>query len=111
MREFTEPDVTEAREVLIPEVDRIVAGLPRCQFSTKRFIDVLLEDADAESAYEAALGTLGSDERLAKMALHGQVISVALRNNSALTFAEFVRDDPDHVDPYSHSSWWRKENA
>ena len=111
MREFSEPDVTEAREVLIPEVDRVVAGLPKCQFSTKRFIDVLLEDLDAEAAYEAALGTLGNDERLAKMALHGQVISVALRNNSALKFAGFVRDDPEHVDPHSHSSWWRKENA
>ncbi|MDP6184667.1 MAG: hypothetical protein QF609_12705 [Gammaproteobacteria bacterium] len=111
MREFSEPDVTEAREVLIPEVDRIVAGLPRCQFSTKRFIEVLLEDPDADAAYEAALGTLGKEERLAKMALHGQVISVALRNNSALKFAGFVRDDPENTDPHSHSSWWRKENA
>lgn len=111
MREFTEPDVSEAREVLIPEVDRIVAGLPRCQFSTKRFIEVLMEDLDGEAAYEAALETLGNDERLARMALHGQVISVALRNNSALKFAGFVRDNPRHTDPYSHSSWWRKEKA
>ncbi len=111
MREFTEPDVSEARAVLVPEVDRVVAGLPRCKFSTKRFIEVLLEDPDAEAAYEAALGTLGSEERLAKMALHGQVVSVALRNNSLLKFDGFVRDDPRHTDEYSHSSWWRKESA
>ena len=111
MREFTEPDVTEAREVLVPELDRVVAGLPRCKFSTKRFVEVLLEDLDGKAAYQAALLTLGKDESLAKMALHGQVISVALRNNASLKFAGFVRDDPDHTDPHSHSSWWHKENA
>ena len=106
-----EPDLTEAREIATSHVDRVVAGLPRCKFSTKRFIEVLLEDEEAAAAYDAALETLGSNPRVAKMALHGQVISVALRSNPLLKFGGFVRNDPQHEDPFSHSSWWRKEQA
>tara|TARA_B100001123_G_C15341188_1_gene1034997 strand:- start:7060 stop:7398 length:339 start_codon:yes stop_codon:yes gene_type:complete len=109
-RSFHEPDVTEARRIMDPVISQMVDSLPICQFSTKRFIEVMLERDEFEVAYKAALATLGDEPEMALMALHGQVISVSLRNDARLDFAGFVRDDqPDHIDPFSHSSWWRKE--
>ena len=107
---FSEPDTTEARALLDPLVADLVGQLPICQFSTRRFIEVFLQDRGRSKAYRDALATLGGDPDLGFMSLHGQVISVALRNDERLKFAGFVREsDPDHIDPFSHSSWWRKE--
>ncbi len=107
---FMEPDVSEARVILEPLIVDLISSLPVCQFSTRRFIAVLISDGGRAEAYKAALKTLGDDPDLGLMALHGQVISVALRNDQRLEFAGFVRDsDPEHVDPFCHSSWWRKE--
>ncbi len=110
MREFMEPDTGPARAILDPLIAALIGTLPVCQFSTRRFIAVFIGDPDRAEAYKAALKTLGDDPDLGLMALHGQVISVALRNDQRLNFAGFVRaDDPDHVDAFCHSSWWRKE--
>ena len=110
MHQFMEPDTGPARAILDPLVSAVIDTLPVCQFSTRRFIAVFLEDSGRADSYKAALKTLGDDPDLGLMALHGQVISVALRNDQRLKFAGFVReDDPDHIDPFCHSSWWRKE--
>ena len=110
MQPFMEPDTGPARAILDPLIRDLVGTLPVCQFSTRRFVAVFISEPGRAEAYKAALKTLGDDPDLALMALHGQVISVALRNDARLKFAGFVREDePEHVDPFCHSSWWRKE--
>ncbi|MXW28198.1 MAG: hypothetical protein F4Z80_04910 [Chloroflexi bacterium] len=110
MEAFMEPDTGPAHAILDPLIEGLIRTLPVCQFSTRRFIAVFIADPERAEAYKAALKTLGDDPDLGLMALHGQVISVALRNDRRLKFAGFVReDDPEHVDPFCHSSWWRKE--
>ena len=108
---FQEPDITRALSILEPVVTRLVAGFPVCQFSSRRFIDLLLEDEQAHEAYEEALQTFGLDGDSGLKILHGQVIAAALRRQSSLKFAGFVHGDPQNHDPHSHSAWWRKEQA
>lgn len=108
---FQEPDITHALSILEPVVARMVDGFPVCQFSTRRFIDLVLENDEANKAYEEALQTFGLDRDAGLKILHGQVIAAALRRQDALQFAGFVHGDPQNHDPHSHSAWWRKERA
>lgn len=108
---FEEPDITQALSILEPEVARLVEGFPICQFSTRRFIDLLLQDEKSREAYETAFQTFGLDRDGGLKILHGQVIAAALRRQESLLFAGFVHGDPQHIDPHSHSAWWRKERA
>ena len=75
-RSFHEPDVTEARRIMDPVISQMVDSLPICQFSTKRFIEVMLERDEFEVAYKAALATLGDEPEMALMALHGQQVAL-----------------------------------
>jgi hypothetical protein len=108
---FEEPDITQALNILEPVVARLVKSFPICQFSTRRFIDLLLEDEESREAYDAAFQTFGLDRDSGLKVLHGQVIAAALRRQNSLTFAGFVHGDSRHMDPHSHSAWWRKEHA
>ena len=108
---FQEPDITHALSILEPVVAGLVQGFPVCQFSTRRFIDLLLENDKANEAYEEALQTFGMDRDSGLKILHGQVIAAALRRQDSLQFGGFVHGDPQNHDPHSHSAWWRKERA
>ncbi|HJO05903.1 MAG TPA: hypothetical protein QGG37_01015 [Chloroflexota bacterium] len=106
---FQEPDIAEALGLIEPVVAELVEDLPACQFSTRRFIEVLLGNDEYSEAYEAALRTFELYRENGLKILHGQVIATALRHQQTLAFVGFVHGEPDHVDPYCHSAWWRKE--
>ena len=108
---FEEPDITRALNILEPVIARLVDSFPICQFSTRRFIDLLLEDEESREAYDSAFQTFGLDRDSGLKVLHGQVIAAALRRQNSLIFAGFVHGDRQHIDPHSHSAWWRKEHA
>ncbi len=108
---FEEPDITHALSILEPVVARLVDGFPVCQFSTRRFIDLLLEDDESREAYDEAFQTFGLGRDAGLKILHGQVIAAALRRQDSLQFAGFVHGDPKNHDQHSHSAWWRKERA
>ena len=108
---FQEPDIAEALGILEPVIAECVEDLPVCQFSTRRFIEVMLSNDEYREAYEAALRTFGLDRDSGLKILHGQVIATALRHQESLDFAGFVHGDPANTDPYCHSAWWRKELA
>jgi len=97
--------------LLAPQVDAALARLTLGQFSTKRLIEELRADPEGEAAYQAALAeyvTNGTDDHMAHLIVHGQVVPEILRHSGRVRFAGFIHGQPDEDDGYAVPSWWRR---
>lgn len=105
IRALDRPDRVDALiEFLAPTVDDILHRLEGDEFTTGEFIEVMLSDPGAASAYADALERWGEGERYAKMVVHGQVIPVALRRSGRVEWIGFAHGEED---PYAVPARWR----
>ena len=96
--------VEELIDALSPVVEDILHRLEGDEFTTIEFIEVMLSDPPAATAYDLALHRWGEGERYAKMVVHGQVIPTALRRSGLVEWVGFAYGDED---PYAVPARWR----
>jgi hypothetical protein len=101
---FKKDSVDELIEFLTPVVDSILSRIDVDEFTTPDFIEAMLTEPVAESAYKHALAMWGEDEHSSKLVVHGQVIPGVLRNSPRVEWAGFAYGEPDE---YAVPAWWR----
>jgi hypothetical protein len=99
--------------LLEPQVQAALARLLEVEgrFSTKRVLDALRSDPEGQAAYEAAVSAYretGSDEHMARLIVHGQVVPEILRHSGQVRFGGFIHGRPDEDDGFGVPSWWRR---
>lgn len=96
----------EVTEFLRPYVAPIVERINVDEFTTVEFIEaMLLDDATCEAYEEAVRHWPESNERAAKMVIHGQIIPALLRDTRLVEWAGFAHGEED---AYAVPAWWRK---
>ena len=103
---ITDDDPIDAAvDDLRPYVAAIVDRLDAEEFTTAQFIEVMLSDGPTRHAYQETLRHWPeSDEHLAKMIVHGQVIPTLLRESDRVEWSGFAYGEED---PYAIPAWWR----
>lgn len=96
--------IAELIRLLDEPVMNVLRRLEGDAFTTPQFINVMLTDATAADAYQAALRQWGETERIAKMVVHGQVIPAILRQSGLVEWMGFAHEEDD---PYAVPAWWR----
>jgi hypothetical protein len=97
--------------LLVPQVEAALARITLDRFSTKRIVEELRADPEGEVAYQAALAEYvqtGTDDRMAHLIVHGQVVPEILRHAGQVRFGGFIHGQPEEDDGYAVPSWWRK---
>jgi hypothetical protein len=97
--------------LLVPSVEDALRRLGPQRFSTKRLIEAVRAQPAGEEAYQAALAeyvATGTDDHMAHLIVHGQVIPEILRHSPQVRFAGFIHGEPDEDDGYAVPSWWRR---
>lgn len=106
MRDPKEEPIVEATELLRPFVASIVRRVNVDEFTTAEFVEVMQQDEACRAAYLAALDRWPeSDETLAKMVIHGQIIPELLRATGLVEWAGYAHGEED---AYAIPAWWRK---
>ncbi len=106
MRDPKEEPIREATAVLRPHVASVVERINVEEFTTVEFVEVMQQDEGCRAAYIEALDRWPeSDETLAKMVIHGQIIPELLRATGLVEWAGFAYGEED---PYAIPAWWRK---
>jgi hypothetical protein len=101
-----EEPIIEATEVLRPFVASIVRRVNVDEFTTAEFVEAMQQDDECRAAYLAALNRWPeSDETLAKMVIHGQIIPELLRATGLVEWAGYAHGEED---AYAIPAWWRK---
>jgi hypothetical protein len=98
--------------LLVPEVEAALTRLTEPRFSTKRIIEEVRAQPEGETAYQAALQEYlqsGTDDRMARLIVHGQVIPEILRHSGQVRFGGFIHGQPEENDGYAVPSWWRRQ--
>lgn len=96
--------IDELIEFISPVVRSILERVDAEEFTTTQFIEVMLTDAAAATAYRQSIERWGEHEDRAKMVIHGQVIPAALRQSGLVEWAGYAYDEEDH---YAVPAWWR----
>jgi hypothetical protein len=112
MEDVMHPD-EHSYALLAPQVHAVLARLLEAEgrFSTKRVLDALRSDPEGQAAYEAAVAAYletGSDEHMAHLIVHGQVVPEILRHSGQVRFGGFIHGQPAEDDGFGVPSWWRK---
>jgi hypothetical protein len=97
--------------LLVPQIEAALRRLTLPRFSTKRIVDEVLADPDGQVAYQAALAEYldtGTDDRMARLIVHGQVVPEILRHSGLVRFSGFIHGETGENDGYAVPSWWRK---
>lgn len=106
LRDPKEEPIREATALLRPYVASVVERINVEEFTTVEFVEVMQQDEHCQAAYLAALDRWPeSDETLAKMVIHGQIIPELLRATGLVEWAGFAYGEED---PYAIPAWWRK---
>ncbi len=106
MRDSKEEPIAEATELLRPHVASIVGRVNVDEFTTVEFVEVMQQDDSCKSAYVKAVDRWPeSDETLAKMVVHGQIIPELLRATGLVEWAGYAHGEED---AYAIPAWWRK---
>jgi hypothetical protein len=93
-------------QFLRPYIAPIVRRLNVDEFTTVEFIEAMRMDEATNRAYLMGLDRWPeSDEHLAKMVVHGQIIPTLLRETGLVEWAGFAHGEED---PYAIPAWWRK---
>lgn len=93
-------------QFLRPYIAPIVRRLNVDEFTTVEFIEAMRMDEATNRAYLTSLDRWPeSDEHLAKMVVHGQIIPTLLRETGLVEWAGFAHGEED---PYAIPAWWRK---
>jgi hypothetical protein len=109
MRDPKEEPIAEATELLRPHIASIVRRVNVDEFTTVEFVDVMQQDDVCRSAYAAAVALWpASDETLAKMVIHGQIIPELLRATGLVEWAGYAYGEED---PYAIPAWWHRRDA
>jgi hypothetical protein len=90
--------------ILEQPVLSVLSRLEGDEFTTPEFIEVLLTDPTAATAYHQAVKQWGETERTSKMVVHGQAIPEILRRSGLVEWAGFAYGIED---PYAVPAWWR----
>lgn len=106
MRDPKEEPIEEATLLLKPHVASVVRRINVDEFTTVEFVDVMQQDEGCRKAYVEAVHLWPeSDETLAKMVVHGQIIPDLLRATGLVEWAGYAYGEED---PYAVPAWWRK---
>ena len=109
MKDPKEEPIAEATELLRPHIASVVSRINVDEFTTVEFVEVMQQDEGCRAAYLAALDRWPeSDETLAKMVIHGQIIPELLRGTGQVEWAGYAYGE---ADPYAIPAWWRKVEA
>ena len=106
MRNPKEEPIVEATRLLKPHVASVVRRVNVDEFTTVEFVDVCQQDDACREAYLDAVHLWPeSDEILAKMVIHGQIIPELLRATGLVEWAGYAYGEED---AYAIPAWWRK---
>lgn len=106
MRDPKEVPIAEATDLLRPYIASIVQRVNVDEFTTVEFVDAMQLDEPCHAAYLEALACWSkSDETLAKMVVHGQIVPELLRATRLVEWAGYAHEEED---PYAIPAWWRK---
>ncbi len=109
MRDSKEEPIVEATELLRPHIGSVVRRVNVDEFTTVEFVEVMQVDDGCREAYLQALDRWPeSDETLAKMVIHGQIIPELLRATGIVEWAGYAHGEED---AYAVPAWWRKIEA
>lgn len=102
---ITEADrIDDLVDLMASSVHSVLERLEGDRFTTPQFIELLLTDPDASTAYRDALEQWGEDEEYSRMVVHGQVIPAILRRSPLVEWAGYAHDE---IDPYGVPAWWQ----
>ncbi len=106
MRDPKEEPIAEATLLLEPHIASVVSRINVDEFTTVEFVDVMQQDSACAEAYVEAVHLWPeSDEILAKMVIHGQIIPDLLRATKLVEWAGYAYGEED---AYAIPAWWRK---
>lgn len=109
MKDPKEEPIIEATELLRPYIGSVVSRINVGEFTTVEFVEVMQTDESCRKAYLRALDRWPeSDETLAKMVIHGQIIPELLRATGLVEWAGYAHGEED---AYAIPAWWRKLEA
>ncbi len=98
MRDSKEEPIIEATELLRPHIASVVRRVNVEEFTTVEFVEVMQMDEACQAAYALALDRWPeSDETLAKMVIHGQIIPELLRATRLVEWAGYAHGEEDRV--------------
>lgn len=101
-----EQPTAEVMELLRAHVSSVARRIDVDEFTTVEFVEALQLEEPARVAYhEAVRRWPESNERLAKMIIHGQVIPQLLRESGLVEWSGFAYGEED---PYAIPAWWRR---
>lgn len=89
-----------------PFVFDVIERINVDEFTTVDFIEALQLDPEVKQAYEEAVAHWpDTNERAAKMVIHGQVIPTLLRKSGRVEWAGYAHGV---ADDYAVPAWWRR---